>query len=319
MSSSDINSALLNFFNIDRRKLKRSKRITLHQRRIYILPTRNGILFSLLLFVMLVGAINYNNSMGFLFTFLMASLGMVSIFHTYRNIAKLTFRAGKAEPVYQGDLARFNVIIDNTTKLARHGVILHIKGRDQTQTDIKANSQAHVSLSLPSKHRGWLSLPAVTVETQYPLGMFRAWSGLSIQMRCLVYPKPGSSRICPDSSSHVNGKNETYTPGNEDFMGFRSYYQSDSPRHVDWKAAARSDSNELLTKLFSTCESDELLFDWDSLGGLDTEARLSQLCRWVIDAETSGKHYGLRLPNITIETSQGEKHKHRCLETLALY
>ena len=42
---------------------------TLHNRRIFVLPTRQGMVFLGVLFLMLLGAINYSNSMAFVLTF----------------------------------------------------------------------------------------------------------------------------------------------------------------------------------------------------------------------------------------------------------
>ena len=49
--------------------------------RIYILPTRAGLLFGLALFTMLLAAINYGLALGFALTFLLASVGLVSMLH----------------------------------------------------------------------------------------------------------------------------------------------------------------------------------------------------------------------------------------------
>ena len=55
--------------------LIRSRRIdggpvVLDRKRIYILPTRRGLLFAVFLLVMLLGSINYALSLGFVLTFL---------------------------------------------------------------------------------------------------------------------------------------------------------------------------------------------------------------------------------------------------------
>ncbi|HEY0633740.1 MAG TPA: DUF58 domain-containing protein, partial [Gammaproteobacteria bacterium] len=74
--------------------------LRLDRRRVYILPTRAGLLFGLVLLAMLFGAINYNNSLAYALTFLLTSVAMVSIFHTFRNLHGLTFHIGHATPVF---------------------------------------------------------------------------------------------------------------------------------------------------------------------------------------------------------------------------
>ena len=48
--------------------------VFLSQRRVYILPTRQGALFGAALLLMLIGSINYQLSLGFILTFLLAGM-----------------------------------------------------------------------------------------------------------------------------------------------------------------------------------------------------------------------------------------------------
>lgn len=63
-----------------------------------------------------------------------------------------------------------------------------------------------------------------------------------------------------------------------------------------------------------------MLFKWDDVADLpDTEAKLSQLCQWILTADTAGMQYGLILPKQTITIDSGDQHRHFCLQSLALY
>jgi uncharacterized protein (DUF58 family) len=61
------------------------------------------------------------------------------------------------------------------------------------------------------------------------------------------------------------------------------------------------------------------VLDWDALPGLDGEARLSQLARWVLLAERGTASYGLRIPGKEIAPARGEAHSHECLRALAVF
>ncbi len=309
---------LYRLLRVERRSpSSRGRPVTLSRQRVYILPTRYGLVFGLLVFVMAIGAANYNNSVGFMVTFLLASLGLVTILHTYRNLAQLTFRTGKALHVFCGEAARFTIYADNPGKLPRVSVALRLANQAAIHNDIKANATTTIELDLPSHRRGYLPITTLTVSTRYPLGIFYAWSHVKLDMTCLIYPRPSDSTIAPELARRSGGKQTAFTIGNDDFLGYRTYQSSDSPRHVDWKAVARG--KEMLTKLFADNESEEQWLDWDSLEKLDTEARLSQLCRWVIDAENASYRYGLCIPGEVIQISRGDAHKQRCLEALALF
>jgi len=158
----------------------------------------------------------------------------------------------------------------------------------------------------------------VMLETRFPLGLFRAWSYVEPDARCLVYPLPERSPLPPPAAEAAAGRLRSPARGNEDFAGLRGYQPSDSPRHVAWKAAARSD--EMLTKQFSGEAAAELWLDWQLVPGAPgLEQRLSRLAGWVLAAEREGAHYGLRLPGVEIAPRRGDAHCAACLQALALY
>src|SRR4051794_7290401 len=96
--------------------------VVLVQRRIFIVPSRHGVLFVAALGLMLSGSINYNLSLGFILTFLLAALGVNAILHTFRNLARLKISTGRVPSVFAGDTARFALVIDNPTALERYSI-----------------------------------------------------------------------------------------------------------------------------------------------------------------------------------------------------
>ena len=87
-------------------------------------------------------------------------------------------------------------------------------------------------------------------------------------------------------------------------------------QHIHWKTAAKDQG--LYTKQFGGDRSDEMWLDWRRLQHLEKEDRISQLTRWVIDAEQAGMNYGLWIPGGQIGPNHGDAHKHNCLRALAL-
>ena len=77
---------------------------------------------------------------------------------------------------------------------------------------------------------------------------------------------------------------------------------------------------DILVKRFSGSGSQQLRLHWDDTRQLgDIESRLSQICRWVLEAERYGLRYSLTLPGMELPLDGGPEHRHRCLEALALY
>ncbi|HEX6736558.1 MAG TPA: DUF58 domain-containing protein [Azonexus sp.] len=292
----------------------------LGQRRIFILPTGAGLLFAVALAVMLIGAINYTLALGHALVFLLAGIALTGMVHTFRNLHGLIVTPGRAEPVFAGETAHFELLLGNERPTPRLALELEAeRGAVPTHADIAGGETVRVTIPLAAPRRGWLALPRVRLWTRYPLGLFRAWSYLQPAMSCLVYPAPLPSPL-PAAAPTLRGGEHAGEGGDADFAGFRPRQPADSPRHVAWKASARDFARPLLVKQFAGGAQVELRLDWALTDpGLPVDTRLSLLAGWVLAAEALGGRYALQLPGATIPAGCGETHQRRCLETLALY
>jgi uncharacterized protein (DUF58 family) len=292
--------------------------VVLGHRRVYIVPTRLGWIFAGTLAVLLIGSINYSLSLGFALTFLLAGLGLAGMVHTARNLARLAVSAGRAEPVFAGEAAQFRLYLDSRGNFDRPSILTrHTGSGAQLVVDVPAATVVEAVLGVPAQRRGWMPLGRVMLETRFPLGLFRAWSYVEPDARCLVYPRPERSPLPPASAEAAAGALRAQTAGSDDFAGLRNYQPSDSPRHIAWKAVARS--NEMLTKQFAGEAAAQLWLDARLLpGNLSLEQTLSRLAGWVLAAERAGAHYGLRLAGVEIAPARGDAHRAACLQALAL-
>ena len=293
--------------------------IVLSHRRVYIVPSRLGLLFGGVLLILLMGSINYTLSLGFALTFLLAGTGLAGMVQTARNLARLAVQAGRAEPAFAGERALYRLVLANGAEFDRPEILLrHVASGAQCRLDVAAAGSAEAVLAVPAARRGWQPLGRVMLETRFPLGLFRAWSFVEPECRCLVYPRPEPGALPPPAPSLQAGGARAHAQGSDDFSGLRDYQPTDSPRHVAWKSAARNEN--MLTKQFAGEAVAEL---WLLLSDLPTslglEARLSRLAGWVLAAEHSGAHYGLRLPGTELAPARGDAHRSACLEALALY
>lgn len=292
--------------------------VVLGTRQIYILPTRYGLMFALVLMALLLGAVNYGNALAYLFTFLLASVAIVSMLHTQRNLLRLRVTLAAGEPVFAGEPAGFRVCLHNAGG-ARFA--LRVESPDgvvPSAVDVPAHDTVCVILSVPTSKRGWRDGPPLTLATVYPLGITRAWSRrIALPARCLVYPKPTEqAELVPMAGGAGDSRPGMQTDG-EDFAGLRAYQAGDSLARISWKTLARGQG--MHTKDFSAPLAENLWLDWEVFAPHDTETRLSLLCRALLDAEAAGLAYGLRLPGVTIEPDSGAQHRHRSLEALALH
>lgn len=294
--------------------------IILSQRRVYVLPTLAGLGYGAALIVILLGAMNYNLSLGHALVFLLAGLGIVTILHTFRNMALLAISPGRCEPVFAGDTAQFALVLQNRRPEARTCLRLFIGNGEATELDVAPLASTTALLSAPATRRGWLRAPRITIETTWPLGLVRAWSYVVPDLNCLVYPAPAPhAPALPWGGEAMRGAARD-GQGADDFSGLRDHQPADSPRHVAWKTVARQGEGPLLTKLFSGSAAREVWLDWETLPAqMEVEARLALLTRWMIEAEAGGHAWGLRLPGTRLAPNGGVAHLSAGLKALALY
>ncbi|MEN8215231.1 MAG: DUF58 domain-containing protein [Pseudomonadota bacterium] len=290
----------------------------LDRRHVYILPTQAGWGFALVLLVMLLGSMNYNNSMGYALSFLLGSMAMVSTLHTHRTLLGLRIEAGKVAPVFAGESAPFQLWIDNRGNVARHALVLQ---RDNSKffIDIPADQRVSIDIPVPTEQRGRVFLGRVMVYSRFPVGLFRAWSYIDLDVSTLVYPQPLGHRNLPLGEQTQNtGEGSPRDGGGEDFIGYRDYKLGDSPRHIDWKAVARGQN--WMIKQFGGLRAAQVWLTWDDVSMLNNlEAALSQLCLWILVAESQGAQYGLKIPGCSLAPNTGEQHRELCLQALALH
>jgi uncharacterized protein (DUF58 family) len=286
-------------------------------RRIYILPTGLGLAFSIMVFAMFLGAMNYANNLALGLSFLLGALGFVAMHHCHRNLAGVRIATAGSEPAFATERARFRISVENAAALTRYGIAISNDHGVSQAVHLGPAERAVLELSLPATRRGLLELDQFEVSTGFPFGLFRAWSHVHLATSAVVYPRLAPSGRTPPPTETDTGGAQEGRSGEEDFAGLRSFQAGDSPSRIAWKAYARED--KLVTRLYSGTAVFSHSFDWHSLHGLDTETRLSQLARWIEDASAQNKAFSLRLPGEVIPTNIGPAHRHRCLTALALF
>ena len=304
-----------------------SGEVFLNQRRVFILPTRAGLMFAVLLVLLFIGAINYRLSLGFGLTFLLASCALVDMTLTFRNLAYLHLRASRAPPVFCGEPAHFELHLQNRRKYDRYALWLGfidtaLPALEQA-VDVAAGDKAQITLSTAATQRGWLPAPRVRLQTRFPLGLLRAWSYWQPDVQVLVYPRPELQ--APPLPFHAKGDDRASgSTGQADFSGIRAYRPGDTPRQLAWRQIARLDDDAdglLLSKQFDEGGgANELCIDFSKLPRrMDLEDKLSRMTRWVLDAESRGLPYAFRLGAISLPMALGPAHLAACLGALALY
>jgi uncharacterized protein (DUF58 family) len=298
------------------RRIPPARRVTLDQRRIFIFPSRVGLVFLVMLAVMLLAAINYQNNLAFALVFFLLSLLLVTILHTYGNLAGLTLEGLRGHATFAGEMAEFDIRLSRASR--RRHIAIELGWPPQAPAVVSLEREEALTLKLfhHAPKRGWLRPARLRVQTTYPLGLLRAWSWIDLDLAALVYPRPVPGPR-PDSVGEGRPEGEQrLRRGSEDFHGFRDYRPGDNLRHVLWRAYARG--QPLQSKQFVELHAQSHWLQWEATAG-EREQRLGLLCHWVLELHRRGEAYALELPGVKLPLGSGEAQRERCLRALALF
>jgi len=274
-------------------------------------------IYAIVVFTMLLGSMNYNNNMGFALTFLLASIGIISIYHCHRNLADVYLHFAGSQPAFAGESVRFNFIIENRSVYTRVQLRFGHSGHQEICDSLAPGERQHVDVRIDSVRRGRLNLPRLLLSTRYPLGLLRAWAWINMDITEVVYPQPAPNAPLSMTNHSGNSTAGRRSSGDDDFSGFRTYRVGDPPKRIAWKILART-GDTLITEYHGGAH-DLVWIDWHDYPTSDPEERLSLLTRRVLDTEVAGNAWGLRIPGQVIRPDRGATHQHQCLQALALY
>ncbi|MEJ0087629.1 MAG: DUF58 domain-containing protein [Pseudomonadota bacterium] len=291
--------------------------VTILTGRLYILPTRAGLAFAALTLVMLLGGLNYSNSMAMMLTFLLSGFGLIAMHLTHRNLVRTQVRAISTANAFVGEHGILQLTLQNAADSPRLGIEAEAADSARVAVDVPAGGTARADIALPLPKRGRVDIDRVKLSTSFPFGLFRAWTYVHLRVSVLAWPVPRGRREPPLEAANLGNAPALHRAGDEEWSGLREFRSGDSPRQVAWGAYARG--RGLLVKTYQSSAAHHRIFDLAGVAGGDLEARLEQLSAWIVAAHARGERYGLRLGSQELPPDGGNEHRARCLDGLALY
>lgn len=296
-------------------------RVTLVQKLIFILPTRYGWWFLGLIVLLYLLGTNYQNNLILLLSYLLLSLFLLTIVLCYQNLSGLTLSClTAAEGFAEDGLSEKGIDINLQLNAAaadnqRH-LMLKLQFTGQQHQVVSQHCTPAVSLNISAGKRGKYPLPRVKVSSQYPFGLWQAFSYVALAQHYWVYPAPAqqsqAAGVMPEQDQASADKEVS-----DDTLS--AYRQGDSIRHLVWKRLARDPATPIVRQQHTP--PPQLQPDWvvvPAVSGDALERALRQACRDLLTLEQSGASYGLKLPAFTIAQAKGPAQLQRCLQALAL-
>ncbi|MFT6284345.1 MAG: hypothetical protein ACJAXM_000817 [Arenicella sp.] len=345
----------------------------LNHHNIFIFPAKFGLLFlSLCVLLFLLGT-NYQNNLMLLLCYFLVALFLVNLLASYINFARIDLQIGKCPEVFVGDNLHIPLWLNANNDgnyLATHPVkgLLHFKFQTNKHKSIKKTKTQHdqqntqvdadaftnpINLSQKCHQRGKLTLSRVTVESFYPLGLYRCWTHLAFTHQITVFPKPLPCEIQLHVSDHNSAKKSgdiaNEQAGHDDFSHLKAYQLGEPLNHVAWKQLAKG--RGMVSKQFSSIGNhigwlklsaehknitlshssikletpldkatlDNAALDVDALNDDVLNKELGELCYQVIELSRTQRTFGLDLGAQCIAPNSGAGHRLACLQALAYY
>lgn len=323
-------------------RLPRRDQLTLNQRNLYILPTKAGWSFAVVFLVLLLASINEQINLGYALSFLLGGASMAALYQTHGNLHGVNLRLLSLRSVHAGQVLRIGITLSNKHKqLGRFGLQITAGPKAPEGTtegpgppqhvELDPGSDCTVEVDVATRERGWLTLPRITIDTRFPLGLFRAWAYWLPQTEVLIWPAlEANAPALPYEHRVVAAEHASRATSVSSEMpeGLRDYRRGDPLRWIAWKKSSQAlaSGTGLVSREPAQGHSPDLWLDFEhspGMSSLDAETRLSRLASWLIQAEqqasAQGPIYGLRLPGASVACSAGPHHLRHCLDTLATW
>lgn len=319
-------------FLTKRNPLKKQQRLT--QQNLFIFPSLLGASYLLVILILWLLGTNYNNNLILALAYLMISIILISIFHTFMNMRGLQVKATPIAPVYSGDTAFIEYLFEREDSKLHQGIIISwqpfkIDGHSQENIEIDEHAldwqkekQGKVVLPEKTHYRGRHQPSRLRVKSYYPLGLLKCWSDVAVAAPIIVYPQPVEYKKTTSQSDTDQGQTQSKQPNSitnaeQEFQGLKNYNEGETMTHIAWKQYARS--GVLYKKDYFTSNSQSLDLDWQHYDGVEAERRLQHLTYRAQQLHANDIAFRLLLPDLVIEAGSGEQHLKQVLTALALF
>lgn len=296
--------------------IPRATNTTLTQKKLFILPTKSGLGFLCVAVLIWVLGTNYENNLALVFSYFLIALFLVAIIHTFSNMHQLQLSFVESEPGFAEQSTRVTLKLIPGPK-DRIAINIGWPKEQRQIVTLPANESVALELFVTCKQRGWYRPPRLIIKSTYPLGLWRCWSHIDLNIRVLTYPKPLACMLPTNQIiGDIEGKQQRID-GEDSFNQLNQYRQGDSIKHIAWKNFAQG--RGLYTKNYSANVSNKLWLNWYSFKEDESETRLSKLTYLAIQADRNHQTYGLKLPHSSIAPNSGHTHLTQVLQALALF
>jgi uncharacterized protein (DUF58 family) len=292
----------------------------LNSRNIFIMPSKFGITFLLLVLLLFLLATNYQNNIIMLLSYLMASLFISAMMQSFFNFSGLVFQSRGECQGYAGQV--LNILVTVTAPSKRFALNFSFDGQKIARLEHTGKQELVVKVPFYSDQRGVFTPGRIKVMSEYSLGLFTTWTRLDFATICTVYPEPkalknGMRALSAAQSSSTQQRGGASIKGVEDFFELKSYLPGEPLSRVAWKQFARGQGK--FSKQYQENQGELVWLNLADMPAIDLETKLQLLCFLISHYAGRQQKFGLNLLHHKIEPNAGKQHIDLCLRALAHY
>jgi hypothetical protein len=304
----------------------------LSNRNVFILPTKFGVSYLFFVVLLFLLATNYQNNLIMMLSYLLASLFISAMLHSFYNLSDLKLIAQRK--VYGFANSTIYLPIQLISNKTRYALSFSFNGHNRAFLAIinkehKNDDVSDVLVPFYAESRGVFPSSRIKVISEYSLGLFSCWTRLDFSSQFIVYPKKQAIQL-EQINSIIGSENNEITMNvsrGDDFYQLKSYQQGDSLAQISWKHVAKGQG--WLTKIQQQPQSWQQWLRLLNMPTADIEEKLSYLCYLVQEYTKKNITFALDLcvseqenveqGHIKILANNGKEHGQKCLLALAKF
>ena len=313
--------------------------------RVFILPTRFGVYFIIIIFILFLMSLSYGHSLAISATFVFVSIVVISIVYTNYNIYGVDIKEERSNKSFFNN-DDFQIFLYNEWSRPRPDIEIEVTLRSLHEkreltyigaTSLLSRMDSSVrlkSLTSSKSRRGVYHMERIKVSTAFPFGLFRSWKylePLSEQSTVYIFPNPLEPQVKGEIVTNSGNKLKDQVDnskqakrlvtrsgvGTENFYEHSPYRDSGGIKRIDWKIYSRT--HELFEKHYEDEHKNRYLLDRKNFQSYPLELQMSYLCFYILKFTREAKSFALVLNDETPYWDSGKNYEQSCLIKLSEY
>ena len=262
--------------------------------------TQHATLFSLVLVLLLFGlfleAYMHDFNLVYITLFFVFSLAFSAGPIGVLNIGSLNARFQRNPRLFAHQEGEIPISVCNNSKTTSWSVSIRNEEHAVPLAKLKGESSKTLHFPVTPDKRGKFTYGNFYFESKYPLSTARLTKNIAQNYEGFVYPEPRGKNLAKFLQEEESRYGEE-----KEFDGLREYDGSQRLSHIHWASVAKG---EMSVKVFTKeTQTPKLAFDF-YLAGNNDEARLSQLCLWVLECEKKHLPFSIQMPRTKLNSAK---------------